>query len=108
MSNITKSETSHQAQVATLLGAYGIADPRSTEVGVFTNPDLQALYDSLIAQGSVSEQAAMEVGVVIEETDIIDLDLMISQTTEPDVIAVLESLRAGSVNHLAAFQRQLA
>jgi hypothetical protein len=108
MSNITNSETSHQSQVEALLVAYGIADPRSSEVGVFTNPELQALYDSLIAQGSVSEQAAMEVGVVIEETDIIDLDLMISQTTEPDVIAVLESLLAGSVNHLAAFQRQLA
>jgi hypothetical protein len=108
MSNITNSETSHQAQVATLLGAYGIADPRSTEVGVFTNPDLQALYDSLIAQGSASEKAAMEVGVLIEEKDIADIDVMISQTTEPDVIAVLESLLAGSVNHLAAFQRQLA
>jgi hypothetical protein len=77
-------------------------------VGVFTNPDLQALYDSLIAQGSVSEQAAMEVGVVIEETDIVDIDAMFLTITEPDVVAVLESLRAGSVNHLAAFQRQLA
>ena len=108
MSNITNSETSHQSQVATLLVSYGIADPRSSEIGVFTNPDLQALYNTLIAQGSVSEQAAMEVGVLIEETDIADLDVMISETTEPDVIAVLESLRAGSVNHLAAFERQLA
>jgi len=108
MSNITNSETSHQSQVATLLVSYGIADPRSSEIGVFTNPDLQALYNTLIAQGSVSEQAATEVGVLIEETDIADLDVMISETTEPDVIAVLESLRAGSVNHLAAFERQLA
>ena len=108
MSNITNSETSHQAQVATLLVAYGIADPRSSEIGVFTNPELQALYDSLIAQGSASEKAAMEVGVLIEEKDIADIDVMISQTTEPDVIAVLESLLAGSVNHLAAFERQLA
>lgn len=108
MSNITNSETSHQSQVAALLVSYGIADPRSSEIGVFTNPDLQALYNTLIAQGSVSEQAAMEVGVLIEETDIADLDVMISETTEPDVIAVLESLRAGSVNHLAAFERQLA
>jgi hypothetical protein len=75
---------------------------------VTPNPDLQALYDSLIAQGSVSEQAAMEVGVVIEETDIADIDVMISETTESDVLAVLDSLRSGSVNHLAAFQRQLA
>jgi hypothetical protein len=108
MKNITNSETSHQAQVATLLVAYGIADPRSSEIGVFTNPELQALYDSLIAQGSASEKAAMEVGVLIEEKDIADISRMISQITEPDAIAVLESLLAGSVNHLAAFQRQLA
>jgi hypothetical protein len=108
MSNITNSETSHQSQVATLLVSYGIADPRSSEIGVFTNPDLQALYNTLIAQGSVSEQAAMEVGVFIEETDIADLDAMMATISEQDVLTVLESLRSGSVNHLAAFERQLA
>jgi hypothetical protein len=108
MSNITNSEASHQSQVATLLVAYGIADPRSSEIGVFTNPDLQSLYNTLIAQGSVSEQAAMEVGVLIEETDIADLDAMMATISEQDVLTVLESLRSGSVNHLAAFERQLA
>lgn len=108
MQNIVSSETSHQSQVAGLLVTYGIADPRSSEIGVFTNPDLQSLYDTLIAQGSVSEQAAMEVGVLIEETDIADLDAMMATISEPDVLTVLESLRSGSVNHLAAFQRQLA
>jgi hypothetical protein len=108
MSNITNSEASHQSQVATLLVAYGIADPRSSEIGVFTNPDLQSLYNTLIAQGSVSEQAAMEVGVFIEETDIADLDAMMATISEQDVLTVLESLRSGSVNHLAAFERQLA
>lgn len=108
MNNITNSETSHQSQVAALLVTYGSADPRSSEIGVFTDPDLQALYDSLIVQGSVSEQAAMEVGVFIEETDIADLDAMMATISEQDVLTVLESLRSGSVNHLAAFQRQLA
>jgi hypothetical protein len=108
MQNIVSSETSHQAQVATLLVSYGIVDPRSSEIGVFTNPDLQALYNTLLAQGSVSEQAAMEVGVFIEETDIADLDAMMATISEQDVLTVLESLRSGSVNHLAAFQRQLA
>lgn len=108
MQNIVSSETSHQSQVAALLVAYGIADPRSSEIGAFTNPDLQALYDTLIAQGSVSERAAMEVGVIIEETDIADLDAMMATITQQDVLAVLSSLRSGSVNHLAAFERQLA
>lgn len=108
MQNIVSSETSHQSQVAGLLVTYGIADPRSSDVGVFANPDLQALYDTLIAQGSVSERAAMEVGVIIEETDIADIGAMMATISEPDVLAVLESLRSGSISHLAAFERQLA
>ncbi len=108
MQNIVSSETSHQSQVAALLVAYGFADPRSSEIGVFTDPELQTLYNTLIAQGSVSEQAAMEVGVLIEETDIADLDAMMATISEQDVLAVLGTLRSGSVNHLAAFQRQLA
>lgn len=107
MLNIVNSESSHQSQVEGLLATYGVADPRSSEVGVFTNPDLQALYDQLIAQGSVSKQAAMEVGVLIEETDIADIDEMLGVITEPDIVSVLQSLRSGSENHLAAFQRQL-
>lgn len=107
MSNIVNSENSHESQVAAVLDVYGFADPRSSEVGVFVNPELQALFDTLIAQGSASETAAMEVGVIIEETDIADLDEMMAVTTEPDALAMMASLRAGSENHLAAFLRQL-
>ena len=107
MSNIVNSENSHESQVAAVLAAYGFVDPRSSEVGVFENPELQALFDTLIAQGSTSQTAAMEVGVIIEETDIADLDEMMAVTTEADALAMMASLLAGSENHLAAFLRQL-
>lgn len=107
MQNITNSESTHQSQVEPLLVTYGVDDPRSSEVGVFTNPDLQALYDSLISTGMTSKTDAIEVGVLIEETDIADIDKMLTQISEPDVVSVLQSLRSGSLNHLVAFQRQL-
>ena len=107
MMNIVNSEDTHESQVLAVLANYGFADPRSSEVGVFVNAKLQDLYDTLIAQGSQSERAAMEVGVIIEETDIADLDEMMAVTTEADALAMMASLRAGSENHLAAFQRQL-
>lgn len=106
-SNITASETQHQTQVATLLSTYGLTDPRSSELGVFTNPELQSLYDQLIAKGMQSQKDAIEVGVIIEETDISDLSEAISSTTDSVIIQTLESLRAASENHLSAFQRQL-
>ncbi|PTW91328.1 hypothetical protein C8A06_1048 [Microbacteriaceae bacterium MWH-Ta3] len=104
---VSRSEESHQDRVASLLFAAGVADPRSSDVGVFQNDELQALYDSLIAQGSASETAAFEVGVAIEERDIADITEMLTTVTEPSIVAVLESLRAASENHLAAFTRQL-
>ena len=103
--NIADSETTHQDLVAPLLAARAIPDPRSAEVGVFTDPDLQALYDDLVARGSASVDEAIQVGIVIEEKDITDLNAAIAAEDEPDVISVLERLSAGSENHLGSFQR---
>lgn len=104
--NIVRSEESHQSQVLAVLQTYGVEDPRLSDPAKFTNPELQELYDSLIAQGSESEAAAFDVGVAIEELDIEDLDKMLEQESRSDVIAMMQNLRAGSVNHLNAFQRQ--
>ena len=41
--NIAKSEESHTNAVLTLLNHFGLTDPASSEVGVFTNPDIQMI-----------------------------------------------------------------
>ena len=104
--NIAESEVTHQGLVLPLLQTRGLTDPRSTEVGVFTNPDLQTLYDELIARGSTSQAEAIQVGILIEEKDIADIAAAIAVEDEADVISVYERLLSGSKNHLAAFQRQ--
>ena len=106
-SNILASETSHQDQVLNLLNSYGLTDPRSSEIGVFVNPDLQALYDQLIAQGMTSQTEAYKVGVLIEETDITDLTTAINSTSDATIVAALEKLRSASESHLAAFSKKL-
>ena len=105
-SNIARSETTHQESLLPLLEALEIADPRSTTIGVFVNADLQALYDQLIAQGSLSEADAIQVGIAIETKDINDIAAAIAVEDDADVISVYERLLSGSENHLAAFQRQ--
>lgn len=106
--NIATSEQRHTDSIAALMTTYKIAAPEGTPVsGTYENDALQALYNDLIAQGSVSVEEAMKVGRLIEQTDIADLDERIARTSEADVKAVLENLRAGSVNHLAAFDRQI-
>ncbi|EEB74249.1 DUF2202 domain-containing protein [Thermococcus sp. AM4] len=107
--NIAQSESTHVNAVRSLLEKYNLTDPTANEpVGVFTNPDLQALYNQLIEQGSKSEIDALKVGALIEETDIIDLQERIDQTDKLDIIAVYENLMKGSRNHLRAFVKTLA
>jgi hypothetical protein len=105
--NILQSEESHQSQVLTVMSAHGIADVRSTKLGVFKNAELQSLYTQLIAKGSKTTVDAYEVGVAIEELDIADLTEMLSTAKDADVIAMMEILRRGSENHLRAFNNQL-
>lgn len=104
--NISDSEQKHTDTVAYLIELYDLEDPVLPEVGVFSNPALQELYDSLIEQGSESLLSAIEVGIAIEELDIKDLEELISQTDNEIIIRVYENLLAGSENHLEAFNNQ--
>lgn len=105
-SNIARSEQQHMDAMLTLINLYGLTDPVGNNgVGVFTNPDLQALYDNLATQGLESPAAAIEVGILIEQTDIADLQTRLATTTSPDILRVYGNLLWGSQNHLAAFER---
>ena len=105
--NIPKSEQHHMDQVLCLLNHYGIPDPASPEAGVFTNPVLQSLYDTLIAQGSVSLVDALEVGATIEDLDINDLEESMEQTLNPAIILTFERLACASGHHIRAFSAWL-
>ncbi|RPJ24786.1 MAG: DUF2202 domain-containing protein [Chloroflexi bacterium] len=106
--NIANREATHTAAVKLLLDRYGIADPTAGKgFGEFTNPDLQKLYDQLVAQGSKSLVDALKVGAAIEEIDILDLQTRIARTTNADIKLVYNNLLRGSENHLRAFTSTL-
>jgi hypothetical protein len=107
-SNIAVSEQRHMDAINNLLVRYGIPDPVSGNTyGVFTNPELQVLYDKLIEQGSKSIEGALQVGVLIETTDIVDLQEGLADTTHKDINNVYSNLLKGSNNHLRAFNNEL-
>lgn len=105
--NIAASEQTHTNAVLALLEGYNLPDPASAQAGVFTNPDLQALYSELIVQGSQSLPEALNVGGTIEELDILDLRARLALTDNQDIIQVFNSLLKGSTNHLRAFANVL-
>ena len=106
--NIKLSEQAHMNAVKRMLNKYNIPDPlTSDEVGVFPDPTFQSLYDQLIAQGSVSLYEGLLVGKAIEELDIADLEAQLAFVTNPGIVNLYTNLKAGSVSHLAAFERNL-
>lgn len=101
--NISRSKQIHTDAIKALLDRYGLSDPASDEVGIFSNADLQTLYNDQVARGRQSLAEALKVGVAIEEIDILDLQERLAQTDNADILHVLNNLLNGSHNHLQAF-----
>lgn len=100
--NIQISEQSHLNSVANLLDAFDInytIEPN----GVFTNQEIQNLYDKFIVDGTLNVTQALEVGAAIEDLDIVDLQNYINATSNTAIISVFENLQCGSRNHLRSF-----
>ena len=106
--NIAQSEQRHMDSIKQLLDKYSIDDPtQGNDIGVFTNLELQTLYNQLISEGDQSLIDALTVGGKIEELDIIDLTTYISLTDKADIQQVYHNLLKGSENHLRAFVKAL-
>jgi hypothetical protein len=106
--NIAASEQRHMDAVQMLLDSHGLTDPAAgLKVGEFSDPELQALYDQLVEQGTKSLVDALLVGAAIEEIDISDLARYSAQTETVDIQQVYGYLMRGSENHLRAFVRNV-
>ena len=78
--------------------------------GVYDIQKIQELYDTLYEKGIESQQDALEVGCMVEVTDINDLDEYIKQAEDAnatDIVAAFEVLRNGSYNHYWSFDKGL-
>ncbi len=101
--NIASSEQAHTDAIKTLITRYNLPDPFIDQIGVFSNPEIQDLYNQLVARGNQSLSEALKVGAAIEEIDIQDLEKRMTITSNTDIILVFQNLLYGSQNHLQAF-----
>jgi hypothetical protein len=105
---IAVAEQSHMDAMLRLLTRYQLADPVAGKAaGDFTDPTLQALYTSLLAEGLLNPASALAVGARIEEIDLQDNADAIANSTLVDADAVYSSLMCGSRNHLRSFASTL-
>ena len=120
----TKSEVKHEEAVNDLAIKYDLnitlyPDTKapydedalnSYESGEYPVVKIQELYDMLYDKGIQSQQDALEVGCLVEVTDIDDLDAYMTQATDAnasDVLIVFDFLRDGSYKHYWAFDKGL-
>jgi len=107
--NIAESELRHMTAIKSLLDKYGVDDPITDfTVGVFTDPDMQELYDQLVEKGNTLLVDALQVGATIEDLDIFDLYELLVEADNLDIRIVYQNLAKGSRNHLRAFVNQLS
>jgi len=105
---IAKAEKTHMRAVLYYLRKYDLDDPAAGNgVGIFTNPDLQVLYNDLVLMGMLSIGDALQVGAAVEELDIHDLKIALDRTDNIDLRTLYQNLLKGSRNHLRAFHKHL-
>lgn len=102
---ISDSEQKHYNKLLTTATKFDVdVTNLSTEVGVFSNLEIQSMYDTLIAQGSNSEEEAIAVGIIVEETDIADLYETIDTLDNVLLEQAYSQLLNASIHHLDAFE----
>jgi hypothetical protein len=120
----TNSETQHEAMVQDLVQKYDLnitniidyeqyyseAELAALAPGEYALDAIQSLYNTLYEKGVQTEVDALQVGCMVEVTDVNDLnhDIEVAQASgATDVVAVFESLRKGSYNHYWSFDSAL-
>jgi len=120
----TKSESEHISIVQSIVHRYDlnastiiddpVADSSATldtmPSGEYGIEEIQELYDTLYDKGIQSKQDALEVGCMVEVTDVNDLteDIALAEEANAeDLVAAYNVLRNGSYNHYWAFDKGL-
>ena len=100
---IARSEQRHFDAIGKRIAQFNLADPALAATGVFSQAELQDLYDQLVFTGTQGYVQALTVGATIEDMDIADLLAAIDETTDPALKRTYGNLLDGSKNHLRAF-----
>jgi len=106
--NIAKAEQRHMKAVDYLIQTNGLSDTTPVAAGEYTFTELSDLYSQLTAKGTLSQLDALEVGVLIEETDIEDLENELETSTDVTLNSIYQNLLRGSYNHLNAFNNAIS
>lgn len=106
--HIQQAETRHLMHFRQRMAQAQLTDPtQNLTGGKFSNEALQKEFERFKALGEQSLEAALKVGLEIEEMDIHDLTQWRQQATLPADQQLADRLIQASAHHLQAFHRNL-
>jgi hypothetical protein len=105
--NIMRAERNHINAILYTMKLNNIGDTLLSEKGIFTDPEIQALYTELVNQGTKSIADAYATGALIEEMDIHDLQQALLSAQDDHLIRVFSNLKRASETHLRAFNAHI-
>lgn len=105
-SKIASAEATHIAAVERILTYYEIDFPALGEAGVFADPERQARYDELTAQGTTVLEA-FTVMAWIEEENVVVYKAVEANIGNPNIKLIVSNMIRSSSNHLKAAVRRI-
>jgi len=105
---ISKDEQKHMDRILTLVDIYKFEDPVKTNPpGVFSDPNVQVLYNQLLLEGTKSLEDALKVAIKLEKIDKEDISKTKSKTSALSSIDTFDFLMTGSKYHLDKYTKYL-
>ncbi|GBU08233.1 hypothetical protein AwDysgo_15640 [Bacteroidales bacterium] len=98
------AEANHVAAIEMWLSYYEITFPPLSAAGVFEDSDLQSAYDNLLAKGNTL-LGALSVAAYLEEQNVASYSAVIPNSTNANIVLLLNNMVRASSNHLRAYVR---
>lgn len=101
----TNSEKQNIQLITFLADRYAIQLPECLffdEPGVFEKASISRLYNTMVREGETSMFSAMNLSAKMEEMDIRKFRKLMNETSNPEILQILEKLETNAQKHLTA------
>ena len=105
--NMSSDSQYHMDFVHILLGKFGIPVPQDL-AGIFTDQEIQNLFDLMLNAGNGSAVEALRMGAAAEDMIIDELQTLLVQTDNHEILIIYQNLLKSARNHLRLFVNELA
>ncbi|MEO8513275.1 MAG: DUF2202 domain-containing protein [Ignavibacteria bacterium] len=102
-SKVQQREAKHVWCVERIMDNYGFKYKSNTKAGLYSDKEIQKIYDELSVNGCISDLAALEAAAFIKEKYIYELRESIRYQEDEYIVKVIFLMESAAQSHLRAF-----